>query len=212
MTFDDQVTEPGESEVGQALYGQSYSRIKQYVDILASKGIEWGLLGPREIPRLWDRHVLNSAALTQVIPEGVRVVDIGSGAGLPGIPLAVLRPDLEIVLCEPLLRRATFLEETVDELDLGDRVSVVRSRAEDLKDSFDVVTSRAVAPLMKLLGWTSHLFLPHGELVALKGASVHDEIAKARSALLKQKLSTEVRQVRAHAKSEPTTALIVRKA
>ncbi|MEC9053615.1 MAG: 16S rRNA (guanine(527)-N(7))-methyltransferase RsmG, partial [Actinomycetota bacterium] len=125
-------------------------RVERYVGWLAGAGTERGLMGPREVPRLWERHVLTSAVVGEWVPEGVSVADIGSGAGLPGIPLALARPDLEVTLVEPLLRRAIFLEEVV--ADLGLPVRVVRSRAEDLHGqlSFDVVTSRAVAPLDRL--------------------------------------------------------------
>lgn len=152
-------------------------QISRYVDILANRGIEWGLIGPREADRLWDRHVLNSAAMAELPAAGARVLDVGSGAGLPGIPLAIARPDLSVVLLEPLLRRYNFLVEAVAELELGDRVEVRRGRAEDLRESFEVVTARAVAPLGRLVGWTQQLFVPDGELLALKGSSAADEVS-----------------------------------
>ncbi|MGJ6981584.1 16S rRNA (guanine(527)-N(7))-methyltransferase RsmG [Aestuariimicrobium soli] len=198
--------------VAQEVYGSHFEVISQYVDILRNRGMEWGLLGPREDDRLWDRHVLNSAALSSVIGDGLRVADVGSGAGLPGLPLALLRPDLEVVLIESLLRRATFLELAVDELGLGDRVRVVRSRAEDWREQVDVVTCRAVAPLSKLLGWTRHLWLPQGRLVALKGSSVAEEIDDASALLARLKLTAELQQVRAHPLAEATTALVVHRA
>ena len=198
-------------DIAGQVYGPAFESISQYVDILRYRGIEWGLLGPREEPRLWDRHVLNSAALSSVIGEGLRVADVGSGAGLPGLPLAILRPDLEIVLIESLLRRANFLELAVEELGLGDRVTVVRSRSEDWRETVDVVTCRAVAPLSKLLAWTKHLWLPDGQLVALKGSSVVKEIDQASALLARLKLVPEVRQVRAHPAAETTSALIVRR-
>jgi len=185
--------------------------IKSYIDILAGRGIEWGLLGPREAPRLFDRHVLNSVALSDLIPRGVRVVDVGSGAGLPGIPLAIVRPDLEVTLMEPLLRRFTFLEQAVDELGIGSRVDVVRGRAEDSPASFDVVVARAVAPLRRLLGWTSGLFLPGGELLALKGSSAADEVDDARRELDRLGLRADVLRVRADQRAEPTTVVRVRR-
>lgn len=140
-------------DVAREVFGDRYELAEQYVDILASRGVEWGLIGPREVDRLWPRHVLNSVALTGLIAEGASVVDVGSGAGLPGIPLAILRPDLRITLLEPLLRRSNFLTEAVDELGLGDSVTVLRGRAEDQRDQWQVVTARAVAALPKLLGW-----------------------------------------------------------
>lgn len=185
--------------------------IGRYVDMLASRAIEWGLLGPREAPRLFDRHILNSVALAELIPQGSRVVDVGSGAGLPGIPLAVVRPDLDVTLLEPLLRRYTFLEEAVAELGLEDRVAVVRGRAEETKERFDVVVARAVAPLARLLGWTSGLFLPHGELLALKGSSAADEVAAARRDLVRLGVAAEVLRVRADQRADPTTVVRVRR-
>ena len=116
------MTEVTDDTIAERLYGDSYKTIKRYVDILANRGVEWGLIGPREVDRLWERHILNSAALESLIPQGSRVADVGSGAGLPGTPLAVLRPDLEMTLVEPMLRRSNFLTEVVDELGLGDRV------------------------------------------------------------------------------------------
>lgn len=153
---------------------------ERYADWLAGAGTVRGLLGPREVPRLWDRHLLNCAALTDLIPAGARVADVGSGAGLPGIVLALARPDLRVTLIEPLLRRTTFLDEVVAELGL-DHVEVVRGRADDLhgRRTFDVVTSRAVAPLGRLLGWSMPLVAPTGALVAMKGRSVQDEILAA---------------------------------
>lgn len=152
----------------------------RYTELLATEGVVRGLIGPREAPRLWDRHVLNSAVLAEAIPDGASVCDIGTGAGLPGLVLAIARPDVSMTLVEPLLRRTTFLDEVVSELGLA-RVSVVRGRAEDLHGSatFDVVTSRAVAPLERLLGWSMPLVGATGALVAMKGRSVRDEIAQA---------------------------------
>ena len=152
------MTQVTDDAIAERLYGGSYKTIKRYVDILASRGVEWGLIGPREVDRLWERHILNSAALESLIPQGSRVADVGSGAGLPGIPLSILRPDLEITLIEPMLRRSNFLTEAVDELDLAGRVSIVRDRAEDAGISADVVVSRAVAKLGTLVGWTAGLF------------------------------------------------------
>lgn len=194
-----------------AVFTADEETIKQYVDILASKGIEWGLLGPREKDRLWDRHILNSAALADLIPRGVRLVDVGSGAGLPGIPLAILRPDLEVTLLEPLLRRHTFLMETVAELGLQDRVLVERGRAEDSDEVYDVVICRAVANLRKLLGWCTPLFYPDGRLIALKGESVQEEIDDAEKLLAASRLTADVLQVRAHPEAEVTHALVIRR-
>ncbi len=135
--------------------------VERYVELLATAGVERGLIGPREAPRLWSRHVLNCAVLAHEIPEGVSVCDVGSGAGLPGLVLALARPDLQITLVEPLLRRTTFLSEVVDELGLSN-VRVERGRADALhaKERFDVVTSRAVAALPRLLEWSMPLVAP----------------------------------------------------
>ncbi len=166
-----------------SVFGDRAEVISRYVDILASRGIDWGLIGPRERDRLWDRHVLNSVAVASRIPPGVTVVDVGSGAGLPGLPLAILRPDLSITLLEPLLRRANFLNLAVAELGLADRVEVVRARAEDHRSRYDVVTCRAVAPLPRLLGWCWPLVAPGGRLLALKGGSAADEVRSAKDEL-----------------------------
>ena len=192
------------------LFGDGVETITRYVDILASRGIDWGLIGPREADRLWGRHVLNSAVLAGLPGQGARVLDVGSGAGLPGVPLAIARPDLAVVLLEPLLRRYEFLVQVVDELELGDRVQVVRGRAEDLHDNFDVVTARAVAPLGKLLGWTKPLFLPDGELLALKGSSAADEVRDAGKQLRRDRLHAEVLELRATPEAEPTYVVRVR--
>ncbi len=193
------------------LYLSELGTIESYVSVLATRGVEWGLMGPREVPRLWERHVLNSAAIAGLVPDGCTVVDVGSGAGLPGIPLAVLRPDLDIVLLEPLLRRAEFLNQTVDELGLGDRVRVVRGRAEEHKHSYDVVTCRAVAPLGRLLGWTTKLFIPHGQLLAMKGSSAANEVTAAAGELQKAHMDAQVLTVRAHDDAEPTYVVRVRR-
>lgn len=194
------------------LYRDNYKTIRQYVDILASRGVDWGLIGPREIGRLWERHILNSIALESLIPEGCRVADVGSGAGLPGIPLAILRPDLEMILIEPMLRRSNFLTEAIDELGLDDRVSVVRGRAEDADLHVDVVVSRAVAKLATLINWTADLIVESGSLLALKGQSADDEVVKAKKELSKRRLSAEVLLIRADPAADVTRAVRVRRA
>lgn len=193
------------------LYRDNYKTIRQYVDILVSRGVDWGLIGPREIGRLWERHILNSIALESLIPEGCRVADVGSGAGLPGIPLAILRPDLEMTLIEPMLRRSNFLTEAIDELGLDDRVSVVRGRAEDADLHVDVVVSRAVAKLATLINWTADLIVDSGSLLALKGQSADDEVVKAKKELSKRRLSAEVLLIRADPASDVTRAVRVRR-
>ena len=193
------------------LYRDNYKTIRQYVDILASRGVDWGLIGPREIGRLWERHILNSIALESLIPEGCRVADVGSGAGLPGIPFAILRPDPEMILIEPMLRRSNFLTEAIDELGLDDRVSVVRGRAEDADLHVDVVVSRAVAKLATLINWTADLIVDSGSLLALKGQSADDEVVKAKKELSKRRLSAEVLLIRADPASDVTRAVRVRR-
>jgi len=160
------------------------SLIEAYAASLATDGVVRGLIGPREAPRLWERHLLNCAVLAEVIPEGATVCDVGSGAGLPGMVLAIARPDLAVTLVEPLLRRSTYLTEVSEQLELS-TVEVVRARADELhgKRRFDVVTSRAVAPLERLLGWSMPLVAPEGSLLAMKGSSISDEIADAAGVL-----------------------------
>jgi len=166
-------------DAARTLFGDRLPLILSYVDLLATAGVERGLIGPREVPRLWERHVLNCGVIAELIPPGASVDDVGSGAGLPGIVLAVQRPDLRIALVEPLLRRTTFLEEAVELLGLRN-VLVVRARAEERGRSgptADVVTARAVAPLPKLAGWCLPLLRPGGALLALKGEAAADEMA-----------------------------------
>lgn len=206
---------PAEDAVAAALgnrFPHAAEGLERYARILATTGIEWGLLGPREADRIWARHLANSLALVDLLPQGVDVADVGSGAGLPGIPLAVARPDLRLTLLEPLLRRATFLTQTVEELGLGERVQVERVRAEDFQQTFDVVTCRAVASLDKLLRWTTPLFLPHGRLIALKGSSAADEVGAAQRLLERHGLQAQVRTVRAAAGTTPTYAIAVQTA
>lgn len=189
------------------LFGSGSELISQYVDILASRGIDWGLLGPREGERLWDRHVLNSVAAAGLIASGASVVDVGSGAGLPGLPLAIYRPDLRVTLLESLLRRANFLELAVAELGLADRVEVVRARAEDHRDRYDVVTSRAVAPLPRLIGWCVPLVARGGSLLALKGSTASAELADAGPELRRHRLSGRVHELPVPGLTETTWAV-----
>ena len=166
---------------------QAASQLQAYAGILETNGVQYGLIGPREVPRLWERHLLNCAVVAEpelgLIPHAVSVADVGSGAGLPGLVWAIIRPDVHLTLIEPLLRRATFLSDTVAELGLDTQVTVVRGRAEDIiragAHGFDVVTARAVAALEKLLPWTAPLVRPGGKLVLLKGASADTEIVAA---------------------------------
>lgn len=155
---------------------------EKYHDLLATDGSTRGFIGPREVPRLWDRHLINCAVIGDVMEEGATIVDIGSGAGLPGIPLAIVRPDLKITLIEPLLKRSVFLQEVVGKLAL-DNVTVIRGRAEEgpvkkAAAGADIVTSRAVAPLGKLAKWSLPLVRRGGEMIAMKGESVHEELER----------------------------------
>jgi 16S rRNA (guanine527-N7)-methyltransferase len=164
-----------------AAFGDRYELAARYAEMLAGPGIDRGVIGPREADRLWDRHLLNSAALGELVPAGCRVLDVGSGAGLPGIPLAIARPDLKLDLLEAMARRVAWLQDVVAELGLP--VSVYRGRAEDPQvrhqlGRYDVVTARAVAPLGRLAGWALPLLVPPGQLLAIKGASAPDEVTR----------------------------------
>ena len=177
---------PAAPAAAAAIFGPALSAAERYVARLAGDGVTRGLIGPREVPRLWERHVLNSAAVAEAVPQGARVVDVGSGAGLPGIPLGLARPDLTMTLVEPMARRVEFLEEAVAELGDGvggpaGRWRVVRGRAEDRSvagsvGEVDVVTARAVAPLPRLVGWCRGLMRPGTQLVALVGARALEEL------------------------------------
>ncbi len=173
----------GVSEAAAALFGPRLDIAQRYAEVLASAGVERGLLGPREVDRLWDRHLLNSAAVSELLDPGERIVDIGSGAGLPGLPLAIARPDLEVVLLEPLLRRSDFLHEVVAELGLS--VDVVRGRAEEpwvraQIGEKDAAVSRAVAALDKLTKWSMPLLRTGGRMVAIKGERAPEEVRQHR--------------------------------
>jgi 16S rRNA (guanine527-N7)-methyltransferase len=162
-----------------AVFGPAADAAARYVAMLAGDGVVRGLIGPREVPRLWDRHVLNSAALAEAVPRGARVVDVGSGAGLPGVPLGLARPDLTLTLVEPMARRVEFLQDVVTELDVPWRI--VRGRAEERSvvrtvGPVDVVTARAVAPLPRLVGWCRGLLSPGAQLIALVGARAAAEV------------------------------------
>jgi 16S rRNA (guanine527-N7)-methyltransferase len=203
---------PSVPEVARRVFASDrLDQAVRFTELLATEGVLRGLIGPREAPRLWDRHVLNSAVLQEAIPESASICDIGTGAGLPGLVVAIARPDLRVTLVEPLLRRTTFLEEVVAELDL-DHVRVVRGRAEDLRgtDTFDVVTSRAVAPLERLLGWSMPLVSPTGALLAMKGRTIHDEVAAAADFLERWQCGApEVFEVGTGVVDPPTTVVRV---
>ena len=153
---------------------------EQFADLLSREATVRGLIGPREVPRLWDRHILNCAVITDLMPEGSTVCDLGSGAGLPGLALAIRRPDLQVTLVEPLLRRTTFLDLATSTMELTN-VSVHRGRAEELHGEavFDVVTSRAVAPMDRLARWSMPLVNGGGLFLAMKGATAEQEVESA---------------------------------
>ena len=180
------LTLPAAPDQAAAVFGDRFALAGRYVELLAGPGVERGLIGPRESPRLWERHVLNCAGLAELLAPDETVLDLGSGAGLPGLVLAIRRPDLQVVLVEPLLRRATFLTEAVDVLGLGN-VTVRRARGEELAGAVevDVVTARAVAPLGRLAAWSLPLLRSGGRLLALKGEQAEAELAAARPGLKK---------------------------
>jgi 16S rRNA (guanine527-N7)-methyltransferase len=181
----DQLDFPLPSAEAIAEFGDSLAKAQRFVELLATDGVTRGLIGPRETSRLWDRHLLNCALVAELVPERGELVDIGSGAGLPGIVLAMLRPGVQVVLLEPLLRRSVFLEECVTALDLPN-ATVLRARAEDKAASrvrADVATARAVAPLDRLVGWAAPLLRPGGQLLAIKGQSAAAELEAAEPVL-----------------------------
>jgi 16S rRNA (guanine527-N7)-methyltransferase len=199
-------------------------QLRAYAALLANQGTERGLIGPREVPRLWDRHLLNCAVVADpslgLVPYGARIADIGSGAGLPGLVWAIVRPDVCVALIEALLRRATFLEEVVRELGLQDRVEVIRSRAEDCARDVswrgaDVVTARAVAPLATLLGWMVPLMTEDGVALALKGERARQELDVVLSdpswAQRRESLELRIDRVGTGLVEPPTTVVVARR-
>jgi 16S rRNA (guanine527-N7)-methyltransferase len=167
------------------LFGDRFDLAVRYAELLVTDGVVRGLIGPREAPRIWDRHILNCAVVADLVPSGAFVVDVGSGAGLPGIVLSVVRPDLSVTLVEPLARRIAFLDEVISALGLTETITV-RARAEDCVGRVrpaDVVTARAVAPLDRLAAWCLPLAAVGGRLLALKGASATEEAATHGGAL-----------------------------
>jgi 16S rRNA (guanine527-N7)-methyltransferase len=170
---------PATPESAAAVFGSALDLAERYVARLSTDGVLRGLIGPREVSRLWERHLLNSAAVAEAVPEGARVVDVGSGAGLPGIPLGLARPDVRLTLVEPMARRVEFLQDVVTAL--GAPWRVVRGRAEERSvvravGPVDVVTARAVAPLPRLVGWCRGLLSPGTQLIALIGARAAAEV------------------------------------
>jgi 16S rRNA (guanine527-N7)-methyltransferase len=200
-------------ETSIAVFGDGLTAAVRFAELLAAVGVERGLIGPREVDRLWDRHLLNSAVVAEAIPHGARVVDLGSGAGLPGVPLVIARPDLDVTLLEPMARRVAWLTEVVDTLSLS--ASVVRGRAEEpaIKQQLagaDVVIARAVAPLARLWAWSAPLLREGGRLVALKGQSADEEVARDNSAVARAGGSSPViERCGADVLAVPTTIVVV---
>lgn len=158
-----------------AYFGENQGKIQAFANLLKTTGIEHGLIGPKEGDRIWERHIANCIPITTIIPNGVRLADIGSGAGLPGVVIALARPDLKVTLIEPLQRRVDFLNQVIAEIELP--IKVVRGRAEAVKMQFEVVTARAVAPLEKLIQISWHMIPRGGCLLAIKGESATEELA-----------------------------------
>jgi 16S rRNA (guanine527-N7)-methyltransferase len=198
-----------------AVFGDRIDQAIRYAEILSTVAVTRGLLGPREVPRIWERHLLNCAVVSELLPLHARLVDVGSGAGLPGIALAIRRPDLNVVLVESLRRRVEFLAEAVAELGLGSAVTVVHGRAEDQavlasSGNAEWVTARAVAPLDRLVEWCLPLLQPGGRLLALKGASVEAEVEEHRTSVRRLGGSTvEVVRCGIGVVDQPTTVAIV---
>lgn len=198
-------------EAAQKVFGDRLPLAERYVQHLATSGIKRGLIGPREVPRLWERHVLNCAVVQELIDEGASVADVGSGAGLPGLCLAIARPDLSLTLIEPLERRVIWLTEVVDDLGL-ENVDIMRSRAEQAVGMVDAdyVTARAVSALVGLLDITLPILRGTGQLLALKGRSAAEEIAKAQKKLNKYGArETEILVAGENLLEEPTTVVRV---
>lgn len=175
---------PDPPPAASAVFGERLPLARAYADLLAESATLRGLIGPNEVPRLWERHLLNCAALGELIPPAAAAIDLGSGAGLPGLALAIARPDTTWWLVEPMLRRTTWLKEALDMLDL-DNVRVRRGRAQDLVGDLraEVVAARAVAPLATLAGWSVPLLEPGGVLLAIKGVSAGEELSRDAEAL-----------------------------
>ncbi|MFD6953307.1 16S rRNA methyltransferase G [Nocardiopsis sp. TSRI0078] len=200
---------PAPPAQAEAVFGDSLPKARRYAELLADDGVRRGLIGPREVPRLWERHLINCAVVEELLPEGAEVVDIGSGAGLPGLVLGLLRPDIRMVLLEPLLRRTVFLDEAVGLLELPN-VEVRRGRAEEAHGDLytDFVTARAVAPLPRLAGWALPLLRKGGSLLALKGEQAEAELAAAEQDVskLRPSVSDVIRVGRG--KVDPATTVV----
>jgi 16S rRNA (guanine527-N7)-methyltransferase len=196
-------------KAAESVFGDRLDLARSYVEHLATSGIERGLIGPREVPRLWTRHVLNCAVVQELIPQGARLADVGSGAGLPGLCLAIARPDLEVTLIEPLERRVIWLDEVIEDLGL-ENATILRSRGEQAVGQIDVdvVTARAVSALVGLLDITLPLLRGTGQLLALKGRTADEEVRKAQKKLDRYGIrETEVLLAGEDLLEEPTTVV-----
>lgn len=193
------------TEAVREFFGLSFGQMEAFAHMLEEEGELRGLIGPRELPRLWSRHLVNSAAVLDFIPKKAQVLDIGSGAGFPGIVVAICRPELDVHLVEPMSRRVEWLEDVIDELGL-DNVTIHQARSEELhgKGKADVVTSRAVANMSKLVRMSSKLIAPGGRLVALKGRRAALEVEEARYELKRHHLKAEVHEVRSIMEDDST--------
>lgn len=207
--------DPDLPEPGELTWLPAQRELAEFAEILITVGLERGLIGPGETPRIWSRHLLNCAVVAldpaNLVPLGATVIDVGSGAGLPGVVWALVRPDLRITLIEAKARRCEFLAEVIGELDLGDRLTVRRGRVEDLAGRLtaDVVTARAVAPLDRLLTWASPFLNRDGRLVALKGESADSELCSAGRRLARSGMVGRVEIVGEQWLSEPTRVVLV---
>jgi 16S rRNA (guanine527-N7)-methyltransferase len=206
---------PAAPRVADVFFGAGLERAQRYAAILAGAGVDRGLLGPREVDRLWERHLLNSAAVAELLEPNARVADIGSGAGLPGIPLCLARPDLRMTLIEPLLRRSEFLREVVEELGLT--ATIIRGRAEESAvrqqlGEVDAVVSRAVASLDKVTKWSMPLLRSGGRMLALKGERAEEEIRVHRR-VMASRGAVDVRVMRCGADylDPPATVVVARR-
>jgi len=168
-----------ETDAALSLFGDGLPLAQAYAQLLAQVATVRGLLGPREVPRLWERHLLNCAGVAALVPARCTLIDLGSGAGLPGLVLAIARPDLQVTLLDSMLRRTAFLHEAVAALGLADRVRVVRARAEEHRGRYDVVTARAAGPLPTVARWGAPLCQAGGLLLAIRGAQAGTELAAA---------------------------------
>jgi 16S rRNA (guanine527-N7)-methyltransferase len=200
-----------EPQSAEAIFGSGIGQARDYATNLVLDADLLGLLGPREMPKLWTRHILNSAVVAELLVAGESVADVGSGAGLPGIPMAIARPDVDFTLIEPMERRANWLAKQAEELELRN-VRVLRARAEEVATrAYDVVTARAVSALPKLLRMTVPLLKPGGRVLALKGSKAQDEIQESRSLQKKLRISDfEIVHTGKDYLIEPTLVVVTR--